>query len=168
MSAAITFQVAVEAFKAPFEPGHLLRSEEVGHRGRRLDCAVFPVGPAVAAHVEHENIDQRSVADLADRRDRARSAWDELACTREMHGCARRHAQHELVCILLALMFGAGERLPRPPVVGNLMVVPLPEDRHFRVERAHILVEQIVFVVAAELGQRLGGLRLLFRYEVFP
>jgi len=69
-----------------------------------------------------------------------------------------RGSSREQQCILfdvfLALVLGAGERLSRPPVVGNLVVVPLGEHRNFSVEREHVLVEQVVFVVAAEFGER--------------
>jgi hypothetical protein len=34
-----------------------------------------------------------------------------------------------------ALLFGACQRLAGPPVVLNLMVVPLREDGHFGIER---------------------------------
>ena len=48
------------------------------------------------------------------------------------------------------------------------MVVPLGEDRDGRVEGAHVAVAQVVAVRAAELGQRLGDLRLLVAHEVAP
>ncbi len=65
-------------------------------------------------------------------------------------------------------MLRARERLSRPPVVGDFVIVPLRDDRNFAIEGEHIPVEQIVFVVAAKLGQRLGRLRLILADEVFP
>jgi hypothetical protein len=40
------------------------------------------------------------------------------------------------------------------------VIVPLRENRHLGIEGEHVLVEQIVFVVTAELGERLRGLGL--------
>jgi len=62
-----------------------------------------------------------------------------------------------LLDIFLALVLGARQRLARPPIVGHLVIIPLCEDRHLGIERAHVRVEQIVFVVAAELGERSAG-----------
>jgi hypothetical protein len=83
-------------------------------------------------------------------------------------GGARRQHQGTFLGVLLALVFGARQRLARPPVVGHLVIVPLREDRNLSVERAHICVEQIVFVVAAKLGKRLRGFSLVLGHEVFP
>ena len=48
-----------------------------------------------------------------------------------------------------------GSGLARPPVIGDLVVVPLREDWNLGVELPQILVEQIVFVIAAIIGERL-------------
>jgi hypothetical protein len=48
------------------------------------------------------------------------------------------------------------------------MVVPLREHRHLGIERAQIRIEQIVFVVAAEIGERPRNLRLLLCDDVLP
>ena len=81
-----------------------------------------------------------------------------------------RAAERErvLLDVFLALVLGARQRLARPPVVGDLVIVPLREHRDLGVEREQVLVEQIVFVVAAEFGQRLGRLRFLLGDDVLP
>ena len=60
------------------------------------------------------------------------------------------------------------KRLARPPIVGDVVIVPLGEDWNLAIECEHVSIKQIVFVVAAELGQRLGGLGLLFGHDVSP
>ncbi len=61
---------------------------------------------------------------------------------------------------------GVVEDLARVPVVGRLVVVPLGEDGDLGVEAPDVVVEQVVLVVAAELGQRLRHLGLLLRGDV--
>ena len=51
---------------------------------------------------------------------------------------------------------GAVERHPRAPIVGDLVIVPLREHRDLGIERAQVPVEQVVFVVAAKVGERLA------------
>ena len=80
----------------------------------------------------------------------------------------RREQQRIVLDIFLALVLSAGQRLARPPVVGHLVIIPLREDRHFGIESSHVLVEQVVLVVAAELGERLRGLGLFLEHDVFP
>src|SRR5258708_10922049 len=41
-------------------------------------------------------------------------------------------------------------------VIGDLVVVPLGEDRDFAIEGEHVTVEQIVFIGAAKFVQSLG------------
>jgi hypothetical protein len=48
------------------------------------------------------------------------------------------------------------------------MVVPLRQGWHLGIERPQISVEQIVFVIAAELGEGAGNPRLLFGDDVPP
>jgi hypothetical protein len=59
-------------------------------------------------------------------------------------------------------------QLPRTPVVAHLVIVPLGEHRHLGVEGAQVRVEQIVFVVAAEVGERLGDPRFLVGHQIAP
>ena len=60
------------------------------------------------------------------------------------------------------------EHLGRVPVVQHLVVVPEHHLRDLGVEAPHVLVEQVVEVVAAELLERLGHLRLGRGDEVAP
>jgi hypothetical protein len=48
------------------------------------------------------------------------------------------------------------------------MIVPLREHRHLRIEGTQILVEQVIFVVAAKLRQALRDDGLLFRDDIPP
>src|SRR3712207_8317853 len=49
--------------------------------------------------------------------------------------------------------------LARVPVVGDLVVVPLHQQRHLGRHAAHVGGEQVVAVLAAVLVERLGHLR---------
>src|SRR5262249_22535716 len=51
---------------------------------------------------------------------------------------------------------------------GDLVIVPLREDRHLGIESPYISVEQIVFVIAAKVGERPRNLRLLLGDDVPP
>src|SRR5262245_735313 len=81
---------------------------------------------------------------------------------------ARRQDQRALLDIFLSLVLGVGQRLAQPPIVAHLVIVPLREDRNFGIEGEQVLVEQIVLVVGAELGQRLRRLGLFLHHDVFP
>ena len=48
------------------------------------------------------------------------------------------------------------------------MVVPLREHRHLRIEGAQILIEQVVFVVAAKLREVFGDNGFFLRDEISP
>ena len=48
------------------------------------------------------------------------------------------------------------------------MIVPLREHRHLRIEGAQILVEQVIFVVAAKLRQALRDVGFVFRDDIPP
>ena len=69
--------------------------------------------------------------------------------------------------IMPALLFRAGQRFAGPPVVVDLVVVPLREDGHFGIERQDILIEQVVFEIAAKFVERLGGLSSRFHHSAF-
>jgi hypothetical protein len=70
--------------------------------------------------------------------------------------------------IVPAPMLGAGERLARPPIVEHLVVVPLRDGRDLGIEREQVLVEQIVFPVAAVVVEGLGYVGLFLGHEVPP
>jgi len=48
------------------------------------------------------------------------------------------------------------------------MIVPLRQHRHLRIEGAKIAVEQVVFIIAAELREAMGDRGFLFRHDVAP
>ena len=129
-------------------------------RGFGVGSILVSVRAAIAAHVEHEHIEQRTVGDLA---------IDAPALGREL---PRRHELMERAAAagrkLRDVGFADDEWHPRPPVVGDLMVIPLREGRDFRVEGAQIAVEQIVFVVAAEVRERLRDTRFFLGEDVAP
>ena len=85
-----------------------------------------------------------------------------------MEGAARaqRKRQRRLVPVMQAAVLGTGEVLARPPVVADLVVVPLRQHRDFGVERQEIAIQEIVFVVAAVLREHLGGPRLFLGDEI--
>jgi hypothetical protein len=60
------------------------------------------------------------------------------------------------------------ERHARTPVVGDFVIVPLGEQRDLGIELAQVRIEQVVFVIAAEVRQRLRHPGLLFGDEVAP
>ena len=127
MSAAITFQVARDFEQLALQPGDLLRPEEIGVGP--VAVLLLAVGAAIAAHVEHEDVEQRAVGDLAI--DPARLSTGSAHRHVFVEGAARaRGERSSVVDVFLAQMLGAGQRLAGPPVVGDLVVVPLREDRH--------------------------------------
>jgi hypothetical protein len=65
-------------------------------------------------------------------------------------------------------MLGAGEGLARPPIVEDLMVVPLRNGRDIGIERDQVLVEQIVFPVAAVVVEGFGYMGLFLGDEIPP
>src|SRR6266436_8778529 len=48
------------------------------------------------------------------------------------------------------------------------MIVPLRQHRHLRIEGAKIAVEQVVFIIAAELREAMRNRGFLFRHDVAP
>ncbi len=149
------------------EPGHLRGPEEIGGRPVLLLHALG-IGAAVAAHVEHEHVEQRAVGDLAIDAAGLRLALPHRHVFMERPAGAGREQQCVLLAVLLAQQLRTRDRFARPPVVQHLVIVPLREDRDLGVEREHVLVEQIVFVVAAEFGERLGRLGLVLGDDVLP
>src|SRR6266852_7182413 len=48
------------------------------------------------------------------------------------------------------------------------MIVPLSEHRHLRIEGAQMIIEQVVFIVAAELREAVRNRGFLFGHNVAP
>jgi hypothetical protein len=86
------------------------------------------------------------------------SAWgDREVLVKGLRRAGREHVDHLLR--VARIRADVGEDLARVPVVRDLVVVPLHDDRCLRVEAAEILVEQVVPPLTAELRQAslLGG-----------
>ena len=129
----------------PLEPGQLRhpQDESVG----RI-VAFVPGRIAVAAHVDQKDIEQRPITypaiDAAGLRRRGADRHEFMkrpACTRNQPGGA---------VLSVARLVGGTDRRP---VIGHLMIVPLRQHRHLRIEGAQIAVEQVVFIVAAKLRE---------------
>ena len=142
------------------QPGQLDRSEDAG-----VVAVVAPVPGriAIAAHVEQKDVEQRPVADLAidpaGLRRRAANRHEFMK-----RAGRPRHQQRAAVLGVAGLVGGADRR----PVIGDFMVVPLRQHRHLRIEGAQILVEQVVFVVAAKLREGLGDDGFFLRDDIAP
>ncbi len=137
------------------QPGQLRRTEDAG---LAWVVALVEGGIAVAAHVDHEDVEQRAVGDLAI--DAAVLGGHSAHRHELMERAARpRHQQRAAVLGIAGLVGGADRR----PVVGDLVIVPLREQGDGGVEGAKALVEPVVFVVAAELGEAVGDDGLLLR-----
>src|SRR5262249_57891615 len=94
------------------------------------------------------------------------SCGQRLALRHEfVEGAASARGQFEYALVGVA---APTERLARAPIVRDFVIVPLREQRHLGIEGEHILVEKVVFVIAAEVGERLGDLRFLLSDDVPP
>src|SRR6516165_1770800 len=65
-------------------------------------------------------------------------------------------------------MLGTRQHLARPPIVGDLVIIPLAEDRNLGIERAYVAIEKVVLVVAAKLAEGFRGLGLLLGNDILP
>ncbi len=125
--------------------------------------AVRAVGGAVGAHVQHEHVEQRAIRDLAIDPSGFRRRLAHRHELVKRAAAARGEAEDALVGIAVPARWHAGA-----PVVGHLVIVPLREHRHRGIERTQVRVEQVVFVVAAKVGERLRHARLLLGHDVLP
>ena len=125
--------------------------------------ALVPGRIAIAAHVDQKHIEQRPVSDPAI--DPAGLPGN-LADRHEfMKRAARALNQPRFAVLGVTGLVGGADRRP---VIGHLMIVPLRQHRHLCVEGAQILVEQIVFVVAAKLREAVGDGGFLFGDDIAP
>ena len=142
------------------QPRQLCRAED---ESVAVVVALVPGIVAVAAHVEHEDVEQWTVADPA-------IDATVIAC-RLSHrhefverAPGPRHQFRDAVLGKAALVVAAQRR----PVVGHLVIVPLREHRDLGVEGAKVLVEPVVFIVAAKLRETVRDDRFFFRHDVAP
>ena len=142
--------------------GGLLAPQDAGGVGER-GLPVLAVLAPVAPHVDHEEVQVRAPAD---------PAVHALALHRV--GCERGEVEHRPLRPgreepgTLDGVAGVLDHALVEPVVRHLVVVPLNILGHLGVEAPDVLVGQVVAVVAAELLERLGDLRLLLGDEVLP
>ena len=164
MSLAMIFHVAVDACSRRFNHstcGPPRSADSSDQRG----LTVRRVRPAIGAHVEPEDLDERPEPARPGRH--ARDQRDR-ACIGVYSMNARLAARGEQRDAALGVRTLPGEHLGRIPVVEHFVVVPDHELRHRRVEAPHVLVEQVVAMVAAELVERFGDLALLGRHQIPP
>ena len=160
MSAAMIFQVALECVSSRLSHSHWA-APRMRHSGAAAPSCVVVVRPAIAAHVEHEDVEQRAVRDFPVDAPGLGLGLPHRHVFAERAAAVRCEQRRIGVGIVAAVLAG-------PPVVGDLVVVPLREHRHLGVEAAHMRVEQIVFVVAAVVGDRCRDPRFLLGDEVLP
>ena len=124
--------------------------------GPRVGLAIGRVRPPVAPQVQHEDLEQRPVGKVPV------DALPFVGMPPHRHeleqclagtGCKERRALHRVAIIAVELQ-------PREPVVHDLVVVPLGDHGHRRVEAARVVVEEVVREVAPEFVERLGDLCL--------
>src|SRR5215470_3797125 len=102
---------------------------------------MWAVGAAVAAHVEHEQVEQRAISQFS-----VDAPWlgQTFAYRQEfVEGAASACGENQRVAFAGRL---APERLAGPPRLHHLMIVPQCYRRYRGVEGAQIPVQQIVFV----------------------
>ena len=143
------------------QPGELIGPDEIAV-GPVSGLQVRTVGAAIAALVQHEDVEMRAVVEGAIDPARLDDAFAHRIHLVERARGARGEQRD------VALLVGGGKLFRRRPVVGDLVVVPLHEDRHLGVEGAHIVVEEIVLMRCAEFVERLGDLGLLRDRDVLP
>ena len=146
------------------EPGDLRAPQELGGialRGLQVVC----IGTPVAAHVDHEQVKQRPLRQVA---------VDPLGL--HIGGAANRRvlmkrfgrAGHQQRHILLGVARVLAQVFGVRVVVADLVVVPLPDLRHISRHAPHIGVHQVVAVAPTELVERLRHLAHLFGDQVVP
>ena len=145
------------------QPRELLRAGM--HRfGARRGLPVRRVRAAVCPQVDREHLEQRAVGTRAvDRRHGARRETHRRVLEKGLSRVGREHPRVLLCVAIVGVEAHAGI-----PVVLHFMVVPQPQLRNLPVETPHVVVEQVVRVVAAELVERFGDLRLLICDDVSP
>ena len=162
MSLATTFQVAVDRAQRRLQPRELRRPEDRGSPARRR-AAGSAIGPAVGPHVEGEHLQQPTVGERAVDAFRLVGRVADRVVLEEGPLGPRREQGHALHLVPVV-----GQDLGGAPVVAHLVVVPEHDLRDLGVEAAHVLVEEVVEVVAPELVERLRDLALGGGDEVAP
>ena len=146
------------------QPVNLRVAEESGLR--RLGWLVVAgVGAAVAAHVDHENFEQRAVVELAvDALAFVCRIWTQRRVFEKRFGRSRRQQRH----VFLGVTCVGAEVFAVAPVVGDFMVVPLPQLRHLLGKLTDIGIPQVVAVTTAKFVLRLGDFLHALGDQVVP
>ena len=152
------------ALEAVQQPLHLGAAQHVGVRAfGRLQ--VVAVGAAVAAHVDHEDVGQRALGQAAVQTlVHGRAEGTHGRVFHEGALAASGQQLHVLFCVARVV----GHALAVRVVVGDLVVVPLPDLGDLAAQGAHVGVHEVVAVAAPEFVQRLGHLGDLGRDQVLP
>ncbi|MNQ79724.1 hypothetical protein D3C85_946760 [compost metagenome] len=152
------FPLCARLLQLTLEPIQLLTPQE-----RFLCAQVVIVGPAIAAHVQHEHVQQRSVTQLAVD---APAVVGSLQAHRRIFepGLSRPADQAVDIFISVALV----QQLARRPVVDHFVVVPLPDLRHFGVEATNVFVHQVVAIITAILVEGFSDFALRLAGDVAP
>ncbi|MNM71030.1 hypothetical protein D3C81_826810 [compost metagenome] len=130
---------------------------------RFFSALIVIVGPAITAHVQYKNIEQRPVTKLAID---PPAAIGTLQTHRRIFKPGLACAAHQAVDIFVLVT--RIQLLARRPVVHHFVVVPLPDLRDLGVEATDVFVHQVVAIVAAILIEGLGDFALGLGGDVAP
>ena len=126
---------------------------------------VVGVGAAVAAHVHHKQVQQRTLGQVAvDALGLHIGGASDGCVFMEGLGGTRHQQGHILLLVATVIAQIFGVRI----VVDHLVVVPLPDLRHIGGHAAHVGVHQVIAVPAPVLVQGFGHLAHLFGHHVVP
>ena len=124
---------------------------------------LFQLEFAIAAHVDQEEIEQRTAGNLSIDAPGVGPPRSDRHIVEEGAPCPRNKQRSAILVKSVRV-----ETAERRPVVAHLVVVPLREHRHFGVKGAEILVEPIVAVIASKLAQRAGDRGFVLGHDVAP
>ena len=142
------------------EPSQLFRSQ-IRRLRALVSLGVGGVGAAKAAQVDAEDFQRAAVAEFLVQPG-ARFVADRHVVDEGPFGAGRQqiHLRHAVARI--------GQDFPRIPVVHHFMIVPLGVDRHFGIEAAQILIQQVVGILAMVFRLGFGHLGLGSGSEIAP
>ena len=151
-------------FQRGFQPIQLRLAQNL-RLGGDLILHPFAVGAAIAAQIKEEDVQQRTIGDLAI--DAAGFGGRIADRGHFMEGALGAGGQQGDGFFGIAVI--AGQVLAGRPVVDDLVVVPLKQRRHHGRHGLRVLIHLVVFPAAAEFVQRLGDLAdLIGQHGVAP
>src|SRR5262249_40375490 len=129
------FRFAQPAFQ-PFQ----LRPAEILGVGRRLLLAVPAIWTAIAAPIQHEYVQQRTVGDApVDALDFARRGAEGSVLLKRPSR-ARHHQRDVLLLVERVVLYA----LARRPVIHDVVIVPLPDLADGGTETPQVFIEQVI------------------------